>query len=73
MSSLADTLMATAFSVSRDPRSDEYKAGCRAALEHHENSVEILNPYKAGSAARDAFFAGVAEGHAIWRAHEGKG
>ena len=48
------------------PRSDEYKAGIRAALEfiiiHGE---ELSPPYPIGTAQSDAWFAGLEEGHRI--------
>ncbi|MFA7238720.1 MAG: hypothetical protein WC091_01300 [Sulfuricellaceae bacterium] len=61
-----DRLMSEAFGIPRDPRSPEYKAGARAALEFRINQVSIPMPYPPGSTASDAYYAGIAEGHAIW-------
>ncbi|MFZ5514671.1 MAG: hypothetical protein ACOZAH_09045 [Pseudomonadota bacterium] len=65
--STVDELMEQAFERPRDPRSPEYKAGVRAALEYRQHGKGIQNPYPAASAASDAFYAGTTEGHAIWR------
>lgn len=62
-----DQLFAAAFDMPRDPRSPEYKAGVRAALSFRIDGLPIRHPYPAGSAADDAFAAGIQEGHAIWR------
>lgn len=51
----------------RDPRSDEYRAGVRAALEFRIEGLSIRRPHAAGTAQDDAFDGGLAEGHAIWR------
>lgn len=56
----------------RDMRSREYKEGVLAALENLENLDRIgyrmpRCPYQAGTAARDAWFAGVQEGKLLWR------
>lgn len=64
---LADQLLDAAFSVLRDPRSSQYKAGARAALAFRTECALIVQPYAAGSAEADAFSAGIEEGHAIWR------
>lgn len=56
-----------AFFPGRTERSPEYRAGCRAALEFRLAGRRIPARYAAGCAAADAFFAGVEEGHAIWR------
>lgn len=56
-----------AFPATRTPRSSEYKSGVRAALAFRFNKESINCPYKTGTAQADAFFAGVTEGHAIWR------
>lgn len=63
-----EQLFQTAFCDGRAPRSVEYKAGARMALEHRIERRDIDPPYLAGTAAADAFFAGIAEGHALWRA-----
>lgn len=63
-----DQLMQAAFFNGRTPRSAEYKAGTRMALEHRIDRTDIVPPYQAGTAAADAFFAGLDEGKSIWRA-----
>lgn len=63
-----DQLFQTAFYNGRTPRSSEYKSGTRAALAFRIECKDIDPPYQAGTAAADAFFSGIAEGHAIWRA-----
>jgi hypothetical protein len=63
-----DQLHTAAFDRPRDPRSAEYKAGVRAALEFRIEGAPIARPYPAGTAQDDAFDGGLAEGHAIWRA-----
>jgi hypothetical protein len=64
-----DRLMEIAFGsrTIRDSRSDEYKAGCRAALAYRIEGVHIRNPHPLGSAQFDAFCAGLDEGHRRWR------
>ena len=63
----ADQLYQTAFYNGRTPRSQEYKAGARMALEHRIERKDFEMPYLVGTAAADAFFAGIEEGKAIWR------
>ena len=63
-----DLLFRTAFYNGRTPRSPEYQAGTRAALEHSIERKDFDMPYKVGTAAADAFFAGIEEGKSIWRA-----
>lgn len=67
---LIDQLMETAFGPEtyRDPRSQEYKAGAKAVLAYRVWGTKIECPWPAGTAQADAFFAGLDEGHAIWRA-----
>ncbi|MBB3118373.1 hypothetical protein [Pseudoduganella violacea] len=60
-------LFSAAFSVPRDPRSPAYKQGVLAALKFRIEGRRILKPYEAGTAEDDAYYAGIAEGHAIWR------
>lgn len=67
-----DQLFQTAFQNGRAPRSQEYKAGARMALEHRIERRDIEQPYSVGTAAADAYFAGIEEGKAIWRAAAGK-
>jgi hypothetical protein len=66
-----DALFEAAFNVPRDARSEEYMDGARAALAFRIEGIPISRPHPVGSAAGDAFFAGVAEGHAIWRRANG--
>lgn len=68
-----DQLYQTAFYNGRTPRSQEYQAGTRAALEHHRIERKDFDmPYQVGTAAADAFFAGIEEGKTIWRAAAAK-
>lgn len=67
-----DQLYQTAFYNGRTPRSHEYKAGARMALEHRIERKDFDIPYQVGTAAADAFFAGIEEGKAIWRAAAAK-
>ncbi|ADH86723.1 hypothetical protein [Desulfurivibrio alkaliphilus] len=58
------------FGTPRDPRSPEYRAGVLAALRFRfGEATTIATPHQAGTAQADAFFAGLAEGHALARAH----
>lgn len=59
-----------AFSRPRDPRSAEYKAGVMAALRFRIEGTKINRPYRIGTAAADAFFSGISEGHSLWREEE---
>lgn len=64
-----EKVFARAFDATRSPRSAEYKAGARAVLEYRIDGTALPpRPYAAGTAASDAYYAGVAEGHALWRA-----
>ena len=63
-----DQLFQTAFYNGRTPRSQEYKAGALMALEHRIERKDFDMPYQVGTAAADAFFAGIEEGKTIWRA-----
>ena len=63
----AQELFAAAFSVSRDPRSDAYKAGVLAVLRLHVEGVRVRQPYRMGTAEADAFSSGCGEGHLIFR------
>lgn len=65
-----DRLMALAFFPSRTPRSAEYRAGCRAALEYRVLGRTMRSEHSAGSCKADAWFAGAEEGHAIWQRHQ---
>lgn len=64
-----DELMSKAFDprTCRDPRSEEYMRGAIAALQYRIHSATMRNPYQAGTAQSDAWHAGAAEGHRIWR------
>lgn len=63
----ADELFAAAFSVPRDPRSPAYKQGVLAALKFRIEGRRIPKLYDPATAEDDAYYAGQAEGHAIWR------
>lgn len=63
----ADELFAAAFSVPRDPRSPAYKQGVLAALRFRIEGRRIPKLYDPATAEDDAYYAGQAEGHAIWR------
>lgn len=65
-----DRLMDAAFFPGRTPRSAEYRAGCRAALEFRLAGKPLPMPYAAGNATADAFLAGIDEGHAILQRNE---
>ena len=58
-------LMAAAFDRPREPRSDAYKAGVRAALVRSFDCITRPVPYNIGTAEADAFFAGETEGRQI--------
>lgn len=64
-----DSLFNEAFAknLHRDPRSEEYKAGVRAALTYRLHGTKIQCPYRTGTSQADAYFAGTEEGHRIWR------
>lgn len=62
-----ERLMALAFFPGRAPRSAEYRQGCQAVLEYRVLNRRMHAPYPAGCCEADAWFAGVEEGHAIWR------
>ena len=65
--SLAERLFNEAFDESRcrDPRSDEYKAGVRAALRFRLAGEKIPSPYKPGTPQDDAYHSGIGEGYMI--------
>lgn len=63
-----DHLYNKAFNSTRDPRSQEYKAGVRAALAFRIEGKRITQPYRPETAQDDAYHSGLAEGHGIWRA-----
>lgn len=63
----AQKIFDTAFMAPRDPRSEEYKNGVRAILAFRIDGVQIPHLYEPATAADDAYYAGQAEGHHIWR------
>lgn len=67
MSAQVDTLFRAAFDTPRDPRSAPYKAGVHAALAFRIDGKGFPHPYQPGTAEDDAYYAGISEGHAIWR------
>ena len=67
---LAEKLFKNAFDKPRDPRSDEYKAGVRAALRFRFAGEKIPTPYESGTAQSDAYYSGLDEGHSIFREYE---
>ena len=55
-----------AFEPGSEPRSDAYKQGVLTCLRVRIDGVELTkNPYPAGTAESDAYFAGVAAGRAL--------
>lgn len=66
---LVDRLFNAAFDKVRHPRSPEYKEGVRAALAYRIRGAGVRCPYTIGQVQADAFYAGLEEGHAIWRQH----
>jgi len=67
LTSPVEDILTETFCRSRAPRSPEYQAGVRAALQYRLNGLKVSRPYPVGTAAADAFFSGLDEGHAIWR------
>lgn len=65
---LVDEIMALAFDQPRNPRSTAYKVGARDALLGRAMQHSVRCPFELGTEAADAWFAGNAEGHALWRA-----
>jgi hypothetical protein len=53
--------------TTRDPRSSEYKDGVALCLNNKIFGHPIRSAWVPGCAETDAFYAGVEEGHAIWR------
>lgn len=63
-----ELLMADTFYEGRTPRSEQYRQGVRSILVHRLQSTPIVaTPYRVGTCAADAYFAGQSEGHAIAR------
>ncbi len=67
--STVDALMQAHF-LGADPRSDEYKAGMRAALQLKLEGKPIQRPHAMGTVQADAFYAGHDDGLRIWRAFQ---
>jgi hypothetical protein len=67
LSPAAGALFLAAFEVPRDPRSEPYKNGVRAALAYRIDRQRIPRLYKLGTAEDDAYYSGMQEGYAIWR------
>lgn len=63
-----DRCMELAFFPGRAPRSESYREGCRAALEYRYLGKRMPLGYPKGTSEADAWHAGIAEGHSIWRA-----
>ena len=57
-----EAIMNDLFPTIRTPRSTEYKAGVKAALRWRLYGSEICQPYPPGTAAADAYWAGMMEG-----------
>ena len=49
-----------------EPRSKEYRIGMLHLLNYRMRSIHIVVPYKPGTAAFDAYFAGNEHGHRLW-------
>jgi hypothetical protein len=64
-----EALLFTAFSTPRTPRSPEYKAGALALLRFKCGLAERCEecPHPHGTAAADAWYSGLREGHSIFR------
>lgn len=62
----AQTVFDKAFEPGREPRSEAYKQGALACLRARIDGAPLVkNPFPAGSAESDAYYAGVAEGRAL--------
>jgi hypothetical protein len=64
-----EALVSNAFSTPRTPRSPEYKAGALALLRFKCGQAEPCQscPHPVGTAAADAWYSGISEGHSIYR------
>jgi hypothetical protein len=62
-------LFTAAFSTPRQPRSPEYKAGALALLRFKCGQAARCDecPHPHGTAAADAWYSGLSEGHSIFR------
>jgi hypothetical protein len=65
-----DALLQEAFSRTREVRSRAYMLGTHDLLLDRFGITPMKCPYAAGTAERDAYFAGKDEGSAIWTAHQ---
>lgn len=62
----AKSVFDQAFAPGREPRSEAYKAGVLHTLRHRLEGVSFpAQLYPAGSAERDAYFAGADEGRTL--------
>lgn len=66
---LVAALMRAAFASPREPRSAYYLVGVRAALLRQAAGTPVACRWDPGSVERDAFWAGVEEGNALWKHH----
>jgi hypothetical protein len=65
----AERVFDAAFDAPRDSRSVEYKKGALAALRYRlEGAPSPVCPYSVGTCQADAWWAGMNEGHALFRA-----
>lgn len=62
MDEKANDIFRAAFAKPREPRSEAYKAGVRAAICSRLRARQARCPYKLGTAEADAWFAGTKEG-----------
>ena len=65
----SEALHSAAFNTPRTPRSPEYKAGTLALLRLKCGQAEQCEtcPHPVGTAAADAWYSGIREGHSIFR------
>lgn len=62
---IAAQLYRETFARPRDPRSAAYKLGAKHAMDKHIAGLARETPFAAGTAQRDAYLAGWAEGRTI--------
>ncbi len=62
-------IFSEAFHALRMPRSQAYREGVMAALRYRTGETDQMAccPYAVGTAEADAWFAGIDEGHALYR------
>ena len=65
-----DSLLTEAFGRTREVRSRAYMLGTHDLLLDRFGITGVKCPFAAGTAERDAYFAGKDEGSAIWTAHQ---